>query len=195
MLDWGSPLPGIVSLHFPDLLPDRFGNLSWQRGETAERYRANVYEMIGSVIGGLTYTVSFDVQTDLGGENVAVADWYDVRLYAGGSQVASKLGSVTHDALFHNISFTYEGAGLAGGKDLQVEFRDVWAAGNSRTAGVIDNVKVSSGALAVPDSTTNDVALEPITNDAVTVPTINDVIPEPTSNALIGLGGLTLILR
>ncbi len=118
---------------------------------------------IEALKAGVPYTVTFQVQQDLGSTNGSGAegDYYDAKFVAyppganralstgidTGTLLDSAFGAVATDGQFHTITMTFTADPVTHaaiiGLDLAVYFSDVWAGGNSRSSGVLDNVRVT----------------------------------------------------
>ena len=102
--------------------------------------------LIGKAMEGMTYTISFDVQADQGDRSPALANGYDARFYIGETMGADKSGVVPQDSSFYKVSFSYRCLKSDVGKDLKIEFKDVWNGDEGLSSGVIDNVSKSPNA-------------------------------------------------
>jgi hypothetical protein len=157
---------------------------------------------IGSLVEGVTYTLTLNVAANTGDTvNFTVALLAfdpaqvirdDVRGGMMESNNAVLLGPLIYsgqantDDMSQTVTINYTASADVAGKDLAIRVRSKGARDRAKPPLPVyfDNFKLSSG--VVPESTTNVVIPKPITKGAV---------QESNSNALIGIGGLTLILR
>jgi beta-lactam-binding protein with PASTA domain len=147
--------------------------------------------VIGVLQAGATYTLSFDVQQDLGDldSGGGGGNWYDVSLMAfdngaeriggpggaGQNVLVAQRAGVPADGAFHTVTLTFtadpvQHAALIG-KDVGILFSDVYLGGGSASSGVIDNIVLIHDGGA-PDSTPPTLASADIVDDATGGPVI-----------------------